>query len=406
MPSFDPQRVRAAFPGLHQEVHGKPLVYLDSAATTQRPQAVLDALLHAHTYLGANVHRGVHELSRRATEAYEGARDTVARFLGGVDRAEVVFTRGTTEALNVLAHGLAARLGPGDEVLVTAMEHHANLVPWQLACERTGATLRHVPVTDAGALDLDALPGLLGPRTRVVALVHASNTLGTVNPVAEIARQAHEHGAIVVVDGAQWVAHGPTDVAALGVDAYAFSGHKLYGPTGIGVLWGRRDLLEALPVWQGGGDMIRSVTLEHSTFAELPARLEAGTPPIAQAIGLAAAVRWLEALGWSGVEAHERALMAQLDDLLAHLPDLRRIGTTTPRVSLASFVLERVHAHDVGTLLDLEGVAVRTGHHCTEPLMDRFDVSATVRISLGVYNTPHDLEQAARALAAVREVFP
>ena len=395
--------LRAEFPGLHQEVHGKSLIYADSAATAQKPRVVIEAVRRAQTWLAANVHRGVHELSRRATVQYEGARDVVARFLGGVDRDEVVFTRGATEALNLLANTVA--LGPGDEVLVTGMEHHANLVPWQLACVRTGATLRHVPITDDGALELNALDTLIGPATRVFAFVHASNTLGTINPVAELARRAHDRGAIVVVDGAQWVPHGPADVRELGADAYVFSGHKLFGPTGIGVLWGTRSLLESLPVWQGGGDMIRSVTLEQSTFADLPHRFEAGTPPIVGAIGLGAAMSWLDSIGHDVVATHEAALSSHLDQMLAQVPRLRRIGEARPRVSLASFVLDDIHAHDVGTILDTEGVAVRTGHHCTEPLMDRFDVPATTRISLSVYNTPDEIERIGEALRKVLDIF-
>lgn len=400
---FDIDEIRAAFPGLHQQVHGKPLVYADSAATAQKPQPVIDALVEAHTWLAANVHRGVHELARRATQRFEGARDTVARFLGGVPREEIVFTRGATEALNLLANGLAHRLGPGDEVLVTEMEHHANLVPWQLVCARTGAALRHVPVTDEGALG--EVGAQVGPTTRVFAFVHASNTLGTINPVAQLAAEARAHGALVIVDGAQWVPHGPTDVRALAADAYVFSGHKVFGPTGIGVLWGTRDLLESLSVWQGGGEMIESVTLRRSTFAGIPARFEAGTPPIAQAIGLAAAIQWLEGIGFDAVAAHEASLAAVLDDHLAGIEGLRRVGTASPRVPLASFVFDDIHAHDVGTILDTEGVAIRTGHHCTEPLMDRYDVPATSRISLAVYNTPEEIERIARALRTVREVF-
>jgi len=396
--------LRAEFPGLHQQVHGAPLIYADSAATAQKPRAVIEALTEATTFLAANVHRGVHELARRATERYEGARDVVAGFLG-VDRDEVVFTKGATEALNLLAHGLSVGLGPGDEILVTEMEHHANLVPWQLAAKRTGATLRHVPVRDDGALDLQSIDGLLGPATRVMAFVHASNTLGTINDVAELARKARAVGATVVVDGAQWVPHGAPDVRALGADAYVFSGHKLFGPTGIGVLWGSRRLLGSLPVWQGGGDMIESVGLHESTFADGPARFEAGTPPIAQAIGLAAAIRWLEGVGADTLAAHEAALGAGLDAMLAAIPGVRRIGTVRPRVCLASFVLDDIPAHDVGTILDTAGVAIRTGHHCTEPLMARFSVPATARISLSVYNTPDEIERIGQALRTVLDVF-
>ncbi|MEN0062594.1 MAG: SufS family cysteine desulfurase [Myxococcota bacterium] len=403
MARFDVDALRSEFPGLHQHVHGKPLIYADSAATAQKPKAVLAALYEANALLAANVHRGVHELSRRATAQYEGARDIIATFLGGVPREEVVFTRGATEALNLLAYGLQTRLSVGDEVLVTGMEHHANLVPWQLACARSGATLRHIPVTDEGALDLAAAPW--SPATKVVGVVHASNTLGTINPIAQIAAKAHEHGAIVVVDGAQWVPHGPTDPVALGADAYVFSGHKLYGPTGIGVLWARTSLLESLPVWQGGGDMIRSVTLTESTFADLPHRFEAGTPPIAQAIGLAAAIEWVQGVGWEELGEHEAQLTDALDAMLAALPQVRRIGTHRPRVSLASFVFDGIHAHDVGSIVDTEGVALRTGHHCTEPLMDRFDVPATTRISLAAYNTFDEIERIGRALRTVLDVL-
>ena len=403
MTKLDLSAIRKAFPGLDQSVNGHPLVYVDSAATAQKPRAVLDAVAHAYTHDTANVHRGVHQLSQRATAGYEGSRQKVATFLGGVDSREVVFTGGATEALNLLAYGIAATLSPGDEVLVTEMEHHANLVPWQLACERTGARLRHIPVTDEGMLDLTTNP--FTDRTKVLAIVHASNTLGTINPIAELARMAHERGAIVVVDGAQWAPHGPVSPRELGADAYVLSGHKLFGPTGIGVLWADLALLESLPVWQGGGDMIRSVTLEKSTFAEVPHRFEAGTPPIVQAIGLAAAISWLEEVGWTAIAEHEQSLMAYLADGLASVAGLRRIGVAEARVPLASFVLEGIHPHDIGTILDLDGIALRTGHHCTEPLMERFGVPATARVSLAFYNVHHEIDRVVDALNKAKELF-
>ncbi len=399
--TLDIAAVRAAFPGISDAD-----AYLDSAATAQKPAAMLDALRWAYTEACANVHRGVHRRSQLATDAMEDARETIATFLGAAAPEEIVFVRGATEGLNLLAHGLSAlRLQAGDEVLVTAMEHHANLVPWQLACDRVGATLRAIPLTADGALDLSALDEVLTERTRILACVHASNSLGTINPVTELARRAHAVGALCVVDGTQMVVHGPVDVQALGVDAYVMSGHKLYGPTGIGALWARRELLEAMPPYQGGGEMIRTVTLQSSTWNDVPHKFEAGTPHIAGAIGLGASIDWLTGLGWDAVAAHERDVLDYAIAALDTVPDLRRVGTAEPRVPLLGFVLEGVHPHDVGSILDQHGVAVRTGHHCTQPVMDHFDLAATVRASFAVHSTRAEVDRLVDGLLAVRTVF-
>ncbi len=399
-------RWRADFPILHQEVHGKPLVYLDNGASTQKPRAVIDAVgdFYARDY--ANIHRGVHTLSERATAAFEGARDRVQRFLNAADRREIVFTRGTTEAINLVAASFGGqRVGAGDEIILTGMEHHSNIVPWQLLAERTGATLKVVPFSDAGVLDLDAYAGLFSPRTRLVALIHVSNALGTVNPVDEMIATAHAHGVPVLVDGAQAVAHTPVDVQALDCDFYVFSGHKIYGPSGIGALYGRRELLEAMPPWQGGGDMIRTVAFEGSTWADPPYRFEAGTPHIAGAVGLAAALDYVDAIGLPAIAAHETELLAYGTAALAGVPGLRPIGTAPDKAAILSFVIDGVHAHDIGTVLDFEGVAVRAGHHCAMPVMTRYGVPATVRASLGLYNTRDDIDALVRALGRVTEMF-
>jgi cysteine desulfurase/selenocysteine lyase len=352
------------------------------------------------------VHRAVHLLGERSTEAYEGARATVARHLGAADPREVVFVRGTTEALNLVAQSFGpTRVGAGDEILVTGMEHHSNLVPWQLLAERTRARLRVLPVDDRGELELDRLDALLGPRTRLFAVTHVSNVLGTVNPVRELCERAHAKGVAVVVDGAQGVPHMPVDVRALGCDFYAFSGHKAFGPTGIGALWGRRELLEAMPPWQGGGGMIASVSFEKTDFAEPPARFEAGTPNAAGAVGLAAALDYLAAVGPAEVEAWERALLARASAALREIPGLRVIGEARHKASVISFVLDGVHAHDLGTVLDREGVAVRAGHHCAQPLMERFGVAATARASFALYNSHDDVDALVRALHRAREIF-
>ena len=402
--ALDVARVRADFPALHQQVNGRPLVYLDNAATTQKPQPVLDALLGFYSRDCANVHRGVHALSQRATDAYEGARETVARFLNARPR-EIVFTRGTTEAINLVAYSYGSRLLPGDEILITELEHHSNIVPWQMLAERTGARLRVAPIDDRGEIILEEFQRLLGPRTRIVAVAHVSNALGTVNPVEEICRLAHTYGARVLVDGAQAVPHLAVDVRALDCDFYAFSGHKIYGPTGIGVLFGRWELLEAMPPYQGGGDMIRSVTFEKTLYNDPPYRFEAGTPHIAGAIGLAAAIEYVTRLGLEEIRRHEQQLLEAATRALEEIPGVRIVGTAAHKAAVVSFVLDGVHPHDVATVLDHEGVAVRAGHHCAQPLMERFGLPATTRASFALYNTLEEVDALARAVRRARELF-
>ncbi len=404
--AFDVATVRADFPALRQRVHGKPLVYLDNGATTQKPRTVLAALRRHYVHDNGNVRRGVHTLGERATAAYEGARATVRRFLNAAAATEIVFTRGTTEALNLVAasHG-RTQVGPGDEVVVSALEHHANLVPWQMLCRATGAQLRIAPVDARGVLDRDAYAALLGPRTKIVALAHVSNALGTVNPVGDLVALARRCDAVVVVDGAQAVAHVPIDVQALDCDFYAFSGHKLYGPTGIGVLYGRAALLAAMPPWQGGGEMVRSVTWDDAVYDEPPYRFEAGTPPIAGAVGLAAAIDYLTRLDRAAVGAHERDLMRYAATVLAAVPGLRFIGTAPDKIGGHAFVLAGLHAHDVATVLDGEGVAVRAGHHCAQPILRQLGVAATVRASFGLYNTRDDVDRLVAGLAAARRLL-
>ncbi len=405
-PRFDPERARADFPILHQKVRGKPLAYLDNAATTQKPRAVIDAMTRYYEHDNANIHRGVHLLSERATKAHDDARLAVARFIGARDPREVIFVRGTTEAVNLVAQTFGRqRVGPGDEVLVTGMEHHSNIVPWQMLCQEKGAKLAVVPVTDAGDLELAALERLLGPRTRLLAVTQVSNALGTVNPVREIVSLAHAKGIPVLVDGAQGIPHLGFDVAASGADFYAFSGHKMYGPTGIGVLWGRRELLEEMPPWQGGGDMILSVSFDKTVYNALPHKFEAGTPAIAEAIGLSAAIAYLEAQGLEAIAAHEQGLLAYAVEQLAAIPDVRLVGTPAERAGVISFLVGDVHPHDVGTVLDSRGVAIRAGHHCAQPLMQRFGIAATARASVALYNTREDVDALVRAVHHVREVF-
>jgi cysteine desulfurase/selenocysteine lyase len=396
------QRVRADFPILARAVHGKPLVYLDNAATTQKPQAVLDALTRYYTESNANVHRGVHQLSERATEAFEAARERVRRFFNASGPTEIVFTRNATESINLVAQSfLRPRLQEGDEVLVSAMEHHSNIVPWQLA----GARLRVAPIDDRGELLLDEMERLIGPRTRLVAMTHMSNALGTVTPAAEVVRIAHRHGVPVLLDGSQAAYHMRVDVRALDCDFYAATGHKLYGPTGIGVLYGREAHLEAMPPFLGGGDMIRTVAFERSTWNALPYKFEAGTPDIAGAVGLHAAIDYLDVVGLDHAARHERALLAYGTQILEDVPGLRIIGTAPEKSSILSFVMDGVHPHDIGTIVDREGIAIRTGHHCAQPVMERFGIPATARASLAMYNTIEEMEALGRALARVREVF-
>ena len=402
--SFDPERVRKDFPILQQTIHGKPLAFLDSAASAQKPQCVIDAMgeLYRHDY--ANVHRGVYELSLRSTRALDDARARVARFLGAHER-EIVFVRNATEAINLVAHSLGERFGPGDEIVVTEMEHHSNIVPWQMLCERRGCTLRVAPIDDRGALRLDDFEALLSQRTRLVAVAHVSNVLGTVNPIAEIAALCRARGAFLCVDGAQAVPHLRVDVHALGCDFYALSGHKLFGPSGIGVLWGRAELLESMPPFLGGGGMIASVRFDETTYAPIPTRFEAGTPDIAGAVGLGAAIAYLERIGMDAIERHEHELGAYAERELAGVPGLRLYGTAPGKIGVFAFELDGVHPHDVGTILDAEGVAVRAGHHCAQPLMERFGAPAMVRASLALYNTREDVDALVRGLARVREVF-
>jgi cysteine desulfurase / selenocysteine lyase len=403
---FDLTAVRSEFPILHHPVRGRPLVYLDNAATTQKPRAVLDAIRRYYEEENANVHRGVHLLSEKATRAFEEARVKLARFIGAVDPREVIFTRGTTESVNLVAQTFGrSRVAAGDEVLITEMEHHSNIVPWQLLCQEKGARLRVAPVTDAGDLDLDGLERLLGPRTRILAVTQVSNALGTVNPIPEIVARAHARGVPVLVDGAQGMPHLGFDVSASGADFYAFSGHKMYGPTGIGALWGRREHLDAMPPWQGGGDMIETVTFERTTYNALPYKFEAGTPNISGAVGLGAAVDWINAVGLAAIAAHEHALLEYAVEALREVPELRFFGTPRRRAGAVSFLLGEVHPHDMATILDRNGIAVRAGHHCAQPLMRRFGVAATARASFAAYNTTGDVDALVRGLHAVREVF-
>jgi len=404
---FDVERVRRDFPILHQQVHGRPLVYLDNGATTQKPQSVIDAVSRFYAEDNANVHRGVHELSMRASEAYDGVRSKVAQFINAAHDEEIVFLRGTTEAINLVAQTWGrASLAAGDEVLITEMEHHSNIVPWQMLAEQTGAVLKVVPINDAGELVMEEFHGLLGPRTRLVSVAHVSNALGTINPIGEIIQAAHAQGALVLVDGAQAAAHMSVDVQALGCDFYAFSGHKLYGPTGIGVLYGRLDLLKGMPPWHGGGDMIRKVSFEETLYAEPPFRFEAGTPNIAGTVGLGAAIDYLLALGLDEVAAYEHELLAYANEAIAReLPDLRIIGTAREKTSILSFQLPDVHAHDVGTIMDNQGIAIRAGHHCAMPVMQHFRVPATARASFGLYNTRAEVDVLVEGIRKVREVF-
>ena len=403
---FDVERVRAEFPILAQEVNGRPLVYLDNGATSQKPRRVIDAIRRYYESDNANIHRGLHALSERATTAYEGARDTVRAFLNAADRREIVFVRGATEGLNLVAQSWARpRLGPGDDVVITTMEHHSNIVPWQIVCRQTGARLRVAPIHDSGELDMEAFTNLVSERTRIVAVAHVSNALGTVNPVAEIVQTAHAAGAVVVLDGAQAAAHGAVDVRALGCDFYVLSSHKCYGPTGMGVLYGRADLLEETEPYQGGGDMIRTVSFEESTWNDLPYKFEAGTPHIAGAIGLGSAVEFMTELGLDAIAAHEHDVLEYATEALDEMDGIRIIGTAREKAGILSFVVEGVHPHDVGTIVDRHGVAIRAGHHCAMPLMRRYGVPATSRASLALYNTRADIDALMESLRKVKDIF-
>jgi len=405
---LDPWAIRRDFPALDQEVNGRPLVYLDSAATSQKPQAVLDVQQAYYLHDNANVHRGIHELSRRATVAYEEARGKVARWIGASDPVEVVWTRGTTEAINLVAHAWGLdNVGEGDEILLTVMEHHSNLVPWQLLAHRTGARLRYLELDDRGRLILDDLDRMLTERTKLVAISHVSNALGTINPLERVVRAAKQVGALVLVDGAQGVVHTDVDVQALGVDFYAFSGHKMCGPTGIGALWARRDLLEAMGPYQGGGEMIHTVERDMSTWAAVPHKFEAGTPNIAGAVAMGAAVDYLAGIGMDAIMAHERELTAYALERVGAVPGIRIFGpeSTEERSAVVSFTLGDAHPHDISTILDSEGIAVRAGHHCAQLVMNHFGVSATARASLYLYNTAEDIDRLVEGLHSVRAIF-
>ena len=404
--TYDVAAIRAEFPALDQRVHGRPLVYLDNAATAQKPHAVLEAIQRYYEHDNANVHRGVHVLSERATAAYEEAREITRAFLNAASTREIIFTRNATESINLVARAWGdANVRKGDEVLVTVMEHHSNIVPWQLLCERTGATLVAAPISDRGELLMDEFERRLTPRTKMVAVVHQSNALGTINPVAQIVTLARRAGAAVLIDGSQAVVHQPVDVQALGADFYVLTGHKLYGPTGIGVLHGREAVLDAMPPFLGGGDMIRTVTVDKSTWNDLPYKFEAGTPHIAGAIGLGAAIRYVTEVGLDAIAAHENALMREATSALEALPGVRIIGTAREKASVISFVMDGIHPHDIGTVVDREGVAVRTGHHCAQPVMDRFGIPATARASFAMYNTREDVAALVAAVERARTLL-
>jgi cysteine desulfurase / selenocysteine lyase len=403
--AWDVERVRRDFPILDQQVHGQPLAYLDNAATTQKPRVVVETVDHYYRHDNANVHRGVHALAERATTDFEAAREAVRRFINARSTREIVFLRGTTEAINLVASSFGQGLREGDEVILTMMEHHANIVPWQLLRERTGIVLRVLPITPQGELDLDTLPGLFSARTRLLAVTHVSNALGTVNPVEHLIAGAHDRGVPVLLDGAQAVPHLRVDVQALDCDFYAFSGHKLFGPTGIGVLYGRESLLQAMPPYQGGGEMIRTVSFEKTTFAGLPHRFEAGTPDIAGVIGLGRAIEYLEGLDWAAATAYEQRVLDYATERLQEVPGLRIIGEARDKVALVSFVMEDVHPHDMGTILDHRGLAVRAGHHCAMPVMAYYAVPATSRASMAFYNTFDEIDRLAAALLHARELL-
>jgi cysteine desulfurase/selenocysteine lyase len=405
-PPFDLERVRADFPILGRRIRGKPLVYLDNAATSQKPQTVIDAVTRFYTAENANIHRGVHYLSERATSAYDVVREDVARFINAPSSRQIIFTKGTTEGINLVAQSYGRpQLNPGDDIVITAMEHHSNIVPWQLVCEQTGAVLKAAPFNDRGELDVAALEALLTPRTKLVALVHLSNALGTINPVKTVVELAHDRGIPVLVDGAQAAPHLPVDVQELDCDFYVFSGHKVFGPTGIGVLYGREALLEQMPPYQGGGDMIATVSLQRSTWAPLPAKFEAGTPMIAQVAGLGAALKYVETIGFEVVGAWERTLLGYATERISEIEGVRIIGAAEHKASVLGFVMNDVHPHDIGTILDSEGIAIRAGHHCAQPVMERFGVPATARASFAFYNTLEEVDALMAGIRTVKKMF-
>ena len=404
--ALDVAAIRRDFPILHQSINGKPLVYLDNAASSQRPKSVIEAISRYYEHDHANVHRGVHTLSQRATDAFEGARETIRRFINARDTKEIIFVRGTTEAVNLVAQSFA-RTGfqPGDEILISALEHHANIVPWQLLREQVGAVLKVIPINEQGEVDFLEFQKLIGPRTKLLALAHVSNALGTIVPVEKFIAVAKQHGVPVLLDGAQAIPHTPVDVQALGCDFYCFSSHKMLGPTGMGVLYGKRELLEKMPPWQGGGDMILSVSFEKTTFNQLPWKFEAGTPNISGAIGLAAAIDYLEKIGMDRIAAYEHELLEYATERLSQLPGLRIVGTAPNKAAVVSFTLDGIHPHDIGTILDTEGVAIRTGHHCAMPVMEFFKIPATARASMSFYNTREEIDRLVTALEHTRKVL-
>jgi cysteine desulfurase/selenocysteine lyase len=403
---LDAAQVRKDFPVLHQLVNGKPLVYLDNGATSQKPQCVIDALVRYYTTDNANVHRGVHTLSQRATDDYENARSKIRSFLNAASDQEIIYTRGTTESINLVAQTFGKQnIGPGDEIIVSNMEHHSNIVPWQILCEEKGSKLRVVPIDDSGELLVDEFEAMLGPRTKLVSITHVSNALGTIVPAERIVELAHAHGVPVLLDGAQAVPHMRVDVRSLDCDFYVFSGHKLFGPTGIGVLYGKAELLESMSPYQGGGEMIKSVTFEKTLYADLPYKFEAGTPNIAGAIGLGEAIDYVEALGFDRIMAHEQELLDYGSRALSSIEGVHIIGTAAHKSGILSFIMDGVHPHDIGTILDAEGIAVRTGHHCAQPVMDRFQIPATARASMAMYNTKEDIDALVLGIDRVIEVF-
>ena len=404
--TFDVNKVRNDFPILKQQVNGCPLVYLDNGATSQKPQSVIDAIVNYYTTTNSNVHRGVHTMSQQATDGYEGARSKVRQFINASDDREIIFTRNTTEGINLVAYSYGRlNIGPGDDIIVSNMEHHSNIVPWQMLCEEKGANLRVVPINDDGELLMDEYERMLSPKTKLVSITHVSNALGTILPAAEIVRMAHAHGVPVLLDGAQAVPHMPVDVQELDCDFYVFSGHKLFGPTGIGILYGKAEYLEAMPPFLGGGEMIKSVTFEKTIYNDLPYKFEGGTPDIAGAIGLGAAIDYVNDLGFDQITAHEDELLRYGTDALSTIEGLKIIGTAEHKTGILSFVMDQAHPHDIGTILDEQGIAVRTGHHCAQPVMQRFQIPATARASLAFYNTKEDIDALVKGIDRVIEVF-
>ncbi|UTW04926.1 cysteine desulfurase [Amphritea atlantica] len=403
---FDVNDLRSQFPILERRIQGHPLAYLDNAATSQKPRAVIDCIQRYYLHTNANVHRGVYQLSEEATRAYETSRDKVQQFINARERAEIIFVKGTTEAINLVAHSYAKPLlRPGDEILISTMEHHSNIVPWQIICNQTGAQLRVIPISDVGEIDMQAFGALLSPTCRMLSLTHVSNTLGTITPIKQMISRAHQHGIPVLIDGAQAVPHLTVDVQALDADFYAFSGHKVYGPTGTGVLYGKREILEQMQPYQGGGDMISQVTFEHTEYNELPYRFEAGTPNIAGVVGLGCALDYIQAIGLAQIGRHEQALLAYASEALSAIEGLRLIGTASDKAGILSFVMDAAHAHDISTVLDQAGVAIRAGHHCTMPLMSRLGVAATARASLALYNNQADIDALVAGLHEVNRIF-